>query len=72
VEEPNELDEQYFLLQIKQLDEVFIERIFPAHYYHPKVRYAVDIRPMLKRILNDLTEILSLDEPDMTYLQYQL
>lgn len=72
VEEPNELDEQYFLLQIKQLDDVFIERIFPAHYYHPKVRYAVDIRPMLKKVLNDLTEILSLDEPEMTYLQYQL
>lgn len=72
VEEPNEHDEQYFLLQIKQLDEVFIERIFPAHFYHPKVRYAVDIRPMLKRILNDLTEVLSLKHPDMTYLQYQL
>lgn len=72
VEEPNERDEQYFLLQIKQLDEVFIERIFPAHYYHPKVRYAVDIRPMLKRILNDLTEILSSRDLDMTYLQYQL
>jgi hypothetical protein len=72
VEEPNERDEQYFLLQIKQLDEVFIERIFPAHYYHPKVRYAVDIRPMLKRILNDLTEILSSRDLEMTYLQYQL
>jgi hypothetical protein len=72
VEEPNEHDEQYFLLQIKQLDEVFIERIFAAHYYHPKVRYAVDIRPMLKRILNDLTEVLSIRNPDMTYLQYQL
>jgi hypothetical protein len=72
VEEPHERDEQYFLLQIKHLDEVFIERIFPAHYYHPKVRYAVDIRPMLKKILNDLTEILSLDEPEMTYLQYEL
>jgi hypothetical protein len=72
VEDSNERDEQYFLLQIKQLDEVFIERIFPAYCYHPKVRYAVDVRPMLKRILNDLTEVLSLRNPDMTYLQYQL
>lgn len=72
VEDPNERDEQYFLLQIKHLDDVFIERIFAAHYYPPKVRYTVDIRPMLKRVLNDLTEILSLKRPDMTYLQYQL
>lgn len=72
VEDPKELDEQYFLLQIKQNDDVFIERIFAAHYYHPKVRYAVDIRPMLKRILNDLTEILSASDLETTYLQYQL
>lgn len=72
VEDPKELDEQYFLLQIKQLDEVFIERIFPAHYYHPKVRYAVDIRPKLRKILADLTEVLSLSDPETTYLQYEL
>jgi hypothetical protein len=72
VEDPKERDEQYFLLQIKQFDEVFIERIFPAHYYHPKVRYAVDIRPMLKTVLNNLTEILSDKNPETTYLQYEL
>lgn len=72
VEDPKELDEQYFLLQIKQGDDVFIERIFPAHYYHPKVRYAVDIRPKLRKILADLTEVLSLSDPETTYLQYQL
>ena len=72
VEDPKELDEQYFLLQIKQGDEVFIERIFPAHHYHPKVRYAVDIRPKLRKILGDLTEVLSLSDPETTYLQYKL
>jgi len=72
VEDPKEAEEQYFLLQIKQGDDVFIERIFPAHYYHPKVRYAVDIRPKLRKILNNLTEILSLEEPETTYLQYEL
>ena len=72
VEDPKELDEQYFLLQIKQGDEVFIERIFPAHYYHPKVRYAVDIRPKLRKILGDLTEVLSHTNPETTYLHYQL
>ena len=72
VEDPKESEEQYFLLQIKQGDDVFIERIFPAHYYHPKVRYSVDIRPKLRRILNNLTEILSLNDPDTVYLQYDL
>jgi hypothetical protein len=71
VEDPKESEEQYFLLQIKQGDDVFIERIFPAHYYHPKVRYSVDIRPKLRRILNNLTEILSLREPETFYLQYE-
>jgi hypothetical protein len=72
VEDPKELEEQYFLLQIKQGDDVFIERIFAAHYYHPKVRYAVDIRPKLRRILADLTEVLSVSDPETTYLQYEL
>jgi hypothetical protein len=72
VEDPKEAEEQYFLLQIKQGDDVFIERIFPAHYYHPKVRYAVDIRPKLRKILNNLTEILSMDEPETMYLHYEL
>ena len=72
VEDPKELEEQYFLLQIKQGDDVFIQRIFAAHYYHPKVRYAVDIRPRLRKILADLTEVLSLRDPETTYLQYEL
>ena len=72
VEDPKEAEEQYFLLQIKQGDDVFIERIFPAHYYHPKVRYSVDIRPKLRKFLNNLTEVLSLYELETTYLQHEL
>lgn len=72
VEEPATNETQYFLLQIKQADEVFIERIFLASVYHPKVRYAVDIRPKLRKILADLTEVMSRDELEKTYLQYEL
>ena len=72
VEDMNEKDREHFLLEIKLGDEVFIQRIFPAFYYHPKVRYTVDIRPKLKRILSDLTDILSSDELETTYLQYEL
>jgi hypothetical protein len=72
VEDSNEKDREHFLLEIKLGDDVFIQRIFPAYYYHPKVRYTVDIRPKLKRILSDLTDILSSEELETTYLQYQL
>lgn len=72
VEEPKVAEKEEFLLEIKLDDDVFIQRIFPAYYYHPKVRYTVDIRPKLKRILSDLTDILSSEELETTYLQYEL
>jgi hypothetical protein len=72
VEDPNEKDKEHFLLEIKLNEDVFIQRIFPAFYYHPKVRYTVDVRPRLKRILTDLTDILSSDELETTYLNYEL
>ena len=72
VEEISEKDKEHFLLQIKLGEDVFIERVFPAYYYHPKVRYTVDIRPKLKRMLGNLTDILSSDELETTYLHYQL
>ena len=72
VEDSNEKDREHFLLEIKLNDDVFIQRIFPAFYYHPKVRYTVDVRPRLKRILTDLTDILSSDELETTYLNYEL
>lgn len=65
-------DEEYFLLRILLGEEVFISRIFPAHIYHPKARYAVDIRPKVRRILSDLTNVLSSDITTNTYLQYEI
>jgi hypothetical protein len=72
VEEVNDDKKEYFLLEIKQDDNVFIQRIFPAYYYHPKVRYTVDIRPRLKNILSNLTDILSSENLETTYLGYEL
>ena len=65
-------EKEHFLLEIKLGDDVFISRIFPAYYYHPKARYTVDIRPKLKMFLADLTDILSSYELETTYLQYEL
>lgn len=64
--------EEHFLLRIKLGEEVFISRIFPAHIYHPKARYAVDIRPKVRKILLDLTNVLSSKVLTKTYLQYEL
>ena len=72
VEDGSEDKKEHFLLEIKLNDDVFISRIFPAYFFHPKVRYTVDIRPKLKRILSDLTDILSSEELETTYLNYQL
>jgi hypothetical protein len=72
VEDDIEEQKEHFLMEIKLNDDVFISRIFPAYYFHPKVRYTVDIRPKLKRILSDLTDILSSEELETTYLNYQL
>jgi hypothetical protein len=64
--------EEHFLLEIKLGEDVFISRIFPAHVYHPKVRYAVDIRPKVKEILSNLTDVLSSKNLTTKYLQYDL
>ena len=72
LEEDADNKEEYFLLEVKLGDDVFISRIFAAHYYHPKARYSVDVRPKIRGILSELTEILSSDELETTYLQYEL
>ena len=64
--------EENFILEIKQGDKLFISRLFPAHVYHPKVRYAVDIRPKVREILGDLSDVLSQTELDKTYIDYVL
>lgn len=64
--------EEYFQLEIKQNDDVFISRVFPAHIYHPKVRYSVDIRPILRRVLGNLSETFSSDDITTKYLNYNL
>jgi hypothetical protein len=63
---------QNFLLEIKLGDEILMQRIFPAHIYHPKARYTVDIRPKVRTILGDLTYVLSSKEQITEYLNYKL
>jgi len=65
-------EKEHFLMEIKLGEDVFIQRQFPAYLYHPKARYTVDIRPRLKRILSDLTDILSSEELETSYLGHEL
>ena len=61
-----------FNMYVKISDETIFHRIFDGKMFPPKVRYTVDIRPSLKRYLSDLTAILSAEELETTYLNYQL
>jgi hypothetical protein len=72
VDDTATLEKEHFLLEIKLGEDVFIQRLFPAYLYHPKARYTVDIRPRLKRILSDLTDILSSEELETSYLGHEL
>jgi len=51
--------EENFNLFIKVGDMTICQRTFNAKLYPPKVRYTVDLRPNLKSILSDLTDIFS-------------
>jgi len=72
VEEERDPSTEHFLVEIKQGNDVFIQRSFPAYVYHPKVRYTVDIRPKIKALLSSLTDTLSLTKLETSYLQYDL
>src|ERR1039457_1667542 len=42
VESDDEKKNEHFLLEIKIEERIFIQRIFAAYYYHPKIRCTVD------------------------------
>ena len=50
---------EYFNIFIKQNDMTICHRQIDAKVYPPKVRYTVDLRPRLKSILSELTDIFS-------------
>jgi hypothetical protein len=51
--------EENFMLYIKTSDMTICQRTFDAKLYPPKVRYTVDLRPRLKKVLGELTDIFS-------------
>jgi hypothetical protein len=59
-----------FNLYIKVGDLTICQRTFDAKPYPPKVRYTVDLRPKLKGILTDLTDIFSGKNFNYLYPQF--
>jgi len=62
--------EEVFNLFIKAENMTICHRVFDAKVYPPKVRYTVDLRPKLKGILSDLTDIFSYKKFNYLYPEF--
>ena len=77
-EDPEVLNTSYtdgdenFNLLIKIGDMTICHRVFDAKVYPPKVRYTVDLRPQLKGILSELTDIFSGKKFNFEYAGFNL
>ena len=63
---------EYFNIFIKQNDMTICHRQVDAKVYPPKVRYTVDVRPHLKNLLMNLTDIFSSKNLTYNYLDVNL
>ena len=61
-----------FNIILKVGNETICHRIFDAKVYPPKVRYTLDIRPSVKTILRELTDILSDEKLSFEMMNYSL
>jgi hypothetical protein len=61
-----------FNIILKIGNETICHRIFDAKVYPPKVRYTLDIRPSIKNILRELTDILSDKNLSFEMMNYSL
>lgn len=61
-----------FFISIKIGDQTICQRIFDGKKFPPKVRYTVDVRPYLKEVLRELTDIFSNHNLNYNYLELDL
>jgi hypothetical protein len=59
-----------FNIILKVGNETICHRVFDAKLYPPKVRYTLDVRPTIKSVLKDLTDILSDENLSYEYANY--
>lgn len=78
IHDPSIMDTSYtdgpeiFNLFVKVGDMTICHRIFDGKFYPPKVRYTVDVRPFLKEVLRELTDIFSSQKLNYQYLEFEL
>ena len=63
---------EVFNIIIRIGNETICHYIIDAKVYPPKARYTLDIRPTIKNILKDLTDIFSDKNLSYNYLNYSL
>ena len=59
-----------FNIILKVGNETICHRVFDAKLYPPKVRYTLDVRPTIKSVLKELTDILSDENLSYEYANY--
>jgi hypothetical protein len=63
---------EVFNIYVKVGDTTICHRVFDGKFFPPKVRYTVDVRPFLKEILRELTDIFSTTKLTYQYLEFDL
>ena len=61
-----------FNIYVKLGEQTICHRVFDGKFYPPKVRYTVDVRPLLKEVLRELTDIFSNPKLTYNYLEFEL
>ncbi len=78
VNDPSIMDTSYtdgpeeFNLYVKIGEQTICHRSFDGKLFPPKVRYTVDVRPFLKDVLRDLTDIFSAQKLSFDYMGFDL
>ena len=63
---------EIFNLFVKVGEQTICHRVFDGKLFPPKVRYTVDVRPFLKDVLRELTDIFSNNKLSYKYLEFDL
>jgi len=63
---------EQFNLYVKIGEQTICHRYFDGKVFPPKVRYTVDVRPFLKNVLRELTDIFSEQKLSFEYMNFDL
>lgn len=63
---------EQFNIFVRIGEQTICHRVFDGKLFPPKVRYTVDVRPFLKQVLSELTDIFSYQKLSYKYLGFDL